>query len=271
MPHNPNWLGLFTGTLHQIYHMHLVNQEHHHLHQGLRNCICISSSTKYHYPSHRAQFWFLERKVLLLLYWSLAILLFRLSIMYNQEEGKEEEFKRWRKRGFEDSGICASTLKQQSAKTIDCNRKPDSQACECRTNGHHYPGHYHYRQGYSDRIALIIPAYDIAVGNIALLVKPVVVVCIILATFGCFRLYFGSQKTSVLLGCILVVFGCIRLLLVVFWLSYYILYVCITYYTLGLRILQNMLQPVLPRGHQGVRAMHKSHLFHYFHKLTLLT
>ena len=58
--------------------------------------------------------------------------------------------------GFEDSGICASTLKQQSAKTIDCNGKPDSQACECRTNGHHYPGHYHYRQGYSDRIALMV-------------------------------------------------------------------------------------------------------------------
>ena len=41
--------------------------------------------------------------------------------------------------------------------------------------------------------------------------------------------------------------------------------------TLGLRILQHMLQPVLPRDHQGVRAMHKSHLFNYFHKLTLLT
>ena len=105
MPHNPNWLGLFTGTLHQIYHMHLVNQEHHHLHQGLHNCICISSSTKYHYPSHRAQFWFLERKVLLLLYWSLAILLFRSSIMYNQEEGKEEEFKRWRKKDLKILGF----------------------------------------------------------------------------------------------------------------------------------------------------------------------
>ena len=160
-------------------------------------------------------------------HWNWAILLFRLSTMYNQEAGKQEEFKRWRKRGFEDSGICASTLKQQSAKTIDCNRKPDSQACECWTNGHHYPGHYHYRQGYSDRIAVIIPAYDIVVVNIALLVKPVVVVCIILVALGYLRLGLGSQKTSVLLGCVLVIFGC-------FWLY---LGCHITYYTLVLHII----------------------------------
>ena len=47
-----------------------------------------------------------------------------------------------------------------------------------------------------------------------------VVVCIILVAFGCLRLYFNSQKTSVLLGCVLVIFSCIRLLLVVFRLSY---------------------------------------------------
>ena len=49
---------------------------------------------------------------------------------------------------------------------------------------------------------------------------PVAVVCIILVALGYLRLGLGSQKTSVLLGCVLVIFGCIRLLLVVFWLSY---------------------------------------------------
>ena len=64
------------------------------------------------------------------------VLIFQLLVLRprpNVQSGSGEArgIQALKEEGFEDSGICASTLKQQSAKTIDCNRKPDSQACEC--------------------------------------------------------------------------------------------------------------------------------------------